>query len=227
MPGIASVHFADIGARAAIAFVCRAPRAAGLLHADVGLAAPLGGSALPRPQLDRVGMVAFWEDVEAAEQFLAGHPAAARLAGGWHATLEPLRAHGAWPGLSESVPAARATEYDAPSVVVTLGRFRVRRAVPFFRASNRAERSLAGAKGLVWATGLARPPFVATCSLWESTRALTTYAYGHQDPGHPDAIKEGDDKPFHVRSAFIRFRALSTAGTLDGKNPMPKQRVHE
>ena len=45
--------------------------------------------------------------------------------------------------------------------------------------------------GLTWATGLARPPsFVATCSLWESTRALSTYAYGTSEPAHPDAIAE-------------------------------------
>jgi hypothetical protein len=226
MPAIASVHIADVGARTALALTRKAPSADGLLNADVGLAAPLGASMVPRPQLGRVGMVAFWEDQEAAERFVAGHPVAEQLAGGWHATLEPLRAHGAWPGLSDSVPAGRATEYDGPSIVLTLGRFRLRRAVPFFRASNRAERSLVSAPGLVWATGVARPPFVATCSVWESTRALMTYAYGHQDPGHPDAIKEGDAKPFHVRSAFIRFRALSEAGTLHGKNPMP-ERAHE
>ena len=38
------------------------------------------------------------------------------------------------------------------------------------------------------ATALARPPFVATCSLWESTRDLATYAYGARQAAHPDAM---------------------------------------
>jgi len=221
MAAIASVHIADVGARHALALVRRAPKADGLIHGDVGLAAPLGASVVPRPQLGRVGLVAFWEDEEAAHRFIAEHPVAERFAGGWRATLEPLRAHGSWPGLASSVPSARATEYDGPSVVLTVARFRARRAIPFFRTSGRAERSVVKAPGLVWATGLARPPFVATCSLWDSTRALMTYAYGHADPGHPDAIAVGDAKPFHVRSAFIRFRAISSEGSLDGgRNPM-------
>jgi hypothetical protein len=184
----------------------------------------LGGSVLARPQFGRVGLVAFWEDAEAVERFIADHPVAERLAGGWRATLEPLRAHGAWPGLPSSVPAERATEYAGPSVVLTLGRLRLRRSVEFFRTSNRAERSVVKAPGLVWATALARPPFVATCSLWDSTRSLMTYAYGHADPGHPDAIAVGAAKPFHVRSAFIRFRAISSEGSLDGgRNPMSSE----
>jgi hypothetical protein len=74
--------------------------------------------------------------------------------------------------------------------------------------------------GLGWATGLARPPFVATCSLWESTKALATYAYGHTAPAHPDAIAAGEAKPFHHESAFIRFRPYGSTGGLEGKNAL-------
>jgi hypothetical protein len=73
---------------------------------------------------------------------------------------------------------------------------------------------------LTWTTGLAKPvSFVATCSLWESTRALSTYAYG-ADPGHPDAITSGDTKPFHHEQIFIRFRPYASHGELRGKNPL-------
>ena len=51
-----------------------------------------------------------------------------------------------------------------------------------------------------------RPPFVATCSLWESTKALSTYAYGARDRGHADAVEADRAKAFHHRSAFVRFR---------------------
>jgi len=93
--------------------------------------------------------------------------------------------------------------------------------IRFLRTSNKAENSVVVAPGLTWATGLARPPsFVATCSLWQSTRALSTYAYGTREPAHPDAIASGEAKPFHHEQAFIRFRPYASQGHLDGKNPL-------
>jgi hypothetical protein len=220
MGAIASVHIADIGFAGVLATLRRAPRADGLVRADVALAAPLGGRAVPRPQFGRVGLVAFWEAEDAIERFLAAHPLAERLAGGWRASLEPLRRFGTWPGLPASVPTDRAVPHDGPAVVITLGRTRLTRIVPFLRASNRAEQSVVRSPGLLWATGLARPPFVATCSLWESTQALSTYAYGHLDPGHPDAIAADRAKPFHHQSAFVRFRPVGSEGRLGGRNPL-------
>ncbi len=77
------------------------------------------------------------------------------------------------------------------------------------------------APGLVWATGIARvPKIVATCSLWETSKAAATYAYGHREPAHSDAIAAGEAKPFHHQQAFIRFRPYAARGHLDGKNPL-------
>ena len=67
---------------------------------------------------------------------------------------------------------------------------------------------------------MARPPFVATCSLWESSRALMTYAYGRGEPAHAHAIDAHEAKPFHHQSAFIRFRPYDSRGSLGGKNPL-------
>jgi hypothetical protein len=50
VPMIASVHIADVGLRSALPLLRKAPPPGsipGLRHADVGAAAPLGGSALP------------------------------------------------------------------------------------------------------------------------------------------------------------------------------------
>jgi hypothetical protein len=223
---ITSVHLADIGARSALAMSRKAPAAGsipGLLHANVGVGAPLGASFLPSPQFGRAALVAFWEHDAALDRFLADHPLAAKLESGWHVRLAPLRAHGTWPGLPTSVPAERNVAHDGPVVAVTLGRLRASQAIRFLRASAKAEASVVGAPGLTWATGMARPPsWVATCSLWESTRALSTYAYGRSDPAHPDAIEHGIEKPFHHQQAFIRFRPYASVGHLDGKNPLPE-----
>jgi len=222
---LASVHIADVGARSALAIIRKAPPSGsipGLRHADVGLAAPLSPRAFPSaPQIGRAAFIGFWDDDAAIDRFLSDHPLAAKLAGGWHARLAPLRAFGTWPGLPADVPGQRNVEQDGPLVVLTLGRLRTSQAIRFFRTSAKAEASVLQASGLVWATGLARPPsFVATCSVWESTRALSTYAYGHGDPGHSDAIATGEAKPFHHQSAFIRFRPYAAHGALSGKNPL-------
>jgi hypothetical protein len=220
---IASVHIADVGARAALAVVRRAPRPAstrGLRHANVALTAPLSGSVLPSPDFGRVGLVALWDDDDALDGFLSEHPMAAALAGGWHVRLDPIRAWGSWPGLPGDVTTDHGVEHDGPAVVLTLGRLRLTQAVRFLRASARAEGAAVEAAGLIWATGLARPPFVATCSLWQTTTALSTYAYGKREPAHPDAIAAHELEPFHHQSAFIRFRPYGSEGNLHGRNPL-------
>jgi hypothetical protein len=220
---IASVHFANLRKPSALAMLRRAPRPSanpGLRSASIGFAAPLSSSILPAPDLGRVGIVAFWEDDAAIDQFLADSPIAAALAGGFHLRLEPLRATGTWPGLPVDLPNDRAVEVDGPAAVLTLGRLRLSQAPRFFRASAKPEGRAAAAPGLIWGSGLGRPPFVATCSLWESSRALMTYAYGHREPEHSDAIAQGEAKAFHHQSAFIRFRPYGASGSLTGRNPL-------
>ena len=224
---IASVHLADVGVRSAFAVVRKirpATSIKGLRHADVALAAPLrGGASPPVPQLGRVGLIALWDDDAALDRFLADHPLAAKLASGWHVRLAPLRAHGTWPGLPSDVPPQRNVDHEGPVAVLTLARLRASQAIRFVRTSAKAEASAVASPGMTWGSALARPPsFVATCSLWESTRAATAFAYGHSDPGHPDAIATDQAKPFHHQSAFIRFRPYGSHGGLDGRNPLPE-----
>jgi hypothetical protein len=220
---IASVHVADVGTRRALGVLRKAPTPAaveGLRHANVALAAKLSRSVRPSPTPGRVALVAFWNDDDALDRFIADHPTAAKLAAGWHVRLEPLRAFGSWPGLGEGIPTARVVDYEGPAAVLTLGRLRLTQAARFFRTSARAEGEVVDAPGLLWATGLARPPFVATCSLWETSRALSAYAYGHREQAHPAAIAADRAKPFHHQSAFIRFRPYGSEGCLEGKNPL-------
>jgi hypothetical protein len=222
---IASVHLADVGVRSALSMTRKAPRPGsipGLRNANVGLAAPLGGSVVPSVQFGRAGLFAFWDDDAALDGFLAEHPLAPRFAGGWSIRLEPLRAYGTWPGFPRAdVTDARNVEHEGPVAALTMGRPRASQLLRFVRTSAKAEASAVAAPGLIWTTGLAKPvSFVATCSLWESTRALSTYAYGSKDPGHPDAITSGNEKPFHHEQIFIRFRPYDARGELEGKNPL-------
>jgi hypothetical protein len=220
---IASVHVADVGVRRALGLLRRTPAPGsipGLRSAELGLTAPLSGSVVSAPSLRRVGLVAFWDDDEAVDRFLADAPLADALAGGWRVRLDPLRLWGAWPGVPDDLPRARTVSSEGPAAVLTLGRLRLPQAPRFIRTSARAEGRAVEAPVMVWGTGLARPPFVATCSLWSSTEALATYAYGRRHPAHAEAIAADAARPFHHRSAFVRFRPYASEGRLDGRNPL-------
>ena len=214
---ITSVQIADVGVARALRTLVRPPkpgRVPGLVHCDVGLAAPLGGSARPSPDLRRIVVVTHWADEDSLDAYELPEE-------GWRARLRPLRRFGSWPGIPDDVPTKRATAYTGPSVVLTLGRVRLRRVRQFIKTSTIAEAAVGSAPGGVWATGFAKPPFVATCSLWESTEALAAYAYGVPGGPHPQAIAADRANPFHRRSAFVRFEPVSITGSLDGRNPLP------
>lgn len=196
---------------------------AGLIDAHLATVAPLRTSAVPKLNMGRLALVSMWEDDAAIDAFEAQHPVAQAMSSGWRLRLEPLRRWGSWPGLPESIPTDRAAGHEAPGpfAVLTLARTRMSQIVRFLRTSQPAEASAVTAPGFVWGTAVALPPFFATVSLWDSTRALSTYAYGRSQPAHHDAIEVDRAKPFHDESAFIRFRPYASKGSLGGKNALP------
>src|SRR6266576_3151965 len=192
---ILSVHLADVGLRASPALLRRTPdpaRVPGLRYAETVLAAPLGGGLLPRPQPGRVGLIAAWDDDAALDGFVAGHhPVARGLADGWRVRLEPLRTSGAWPALPELDGRVVPVDDDEPVAVLTLGRLRLARVLPFLRTSAAAEAQAVGDPAVTFSTGLARPPrLVSTFSLWCSAGEMRAYAYayGASGPSHRAAI---------------------------------------
>ena len=218
---IATVHVADLGPAGTVRALLRRPSAAkvpGLRWAEVSPAAPL---AMNRPpSLRRAALFAFWDDEAAVDRFAASDPVARRFDGGFHARLSPLRAFGSWPGLPADLTSERTVPHDGPVVVLTLGRLHLSQVVRFLRTSRPAERAALESPGLVWATAAARPPFVATISIWEDSRSSATYAFGRQRPQHSEAIAEQQRKDFHRQSAFVRFAPIRLEGALDGPNPL-------
>ena len=223
---IATVTIADLPRLGAVRALWSRPKPGsvpGLRWANLPLMLPL--ASLRPPKLRRVGLLAFWDDETSAEEFHRTHPVAQRLAGGFHATLRPLRAFGTWPGLPTDIPSTRAVPHEGPVVVFTLGRLRPTQLVRFLRTSAPAEKAALAADGILWGMASARPPFVATVSMWEDSRSAAAYAYAQQRPQHSDAIVEQQRKDFHRESAFIRFAPISSAGSLDAPIPLPETTV--
>jgi hypothetical protein len=220
---IVSVHLAEPGWRRTLALLRHRPNPAdvpGLTYAELALGTPLRSGPVPRPGPGRIGLIAAWEDDKALDAFLATHPLAERLAGGWHARLTPLRTFGSWAGMPGLPKRELPVEDEEPVAVLTLGRPRVGRAVPFLKSSAPAERAAVDDPAVLASTALARPPyFVSTFSLWRSSAAMRRYA--HNDGGsHQAAVRADRARPFHHESAFVRFRPYASEGTWDGRDPL-------
>ncbi len=221
---IVSLNIADVGVARVPSLVSSPPKprdVAGLRHADIGVTAPLSGSMLKSPTLGRVALIGFWDNERVLDNFIASNSRFDDLfVSGLSARLSPLRAHGTWPGLDNNVPKVRNVDHVGPVVVLTLARLRLSQTPRFFRASAKAEGAAINADGLIWATGIARPPFLSTCSIWDSDTSAQAYAYGHAATAHPSAIASGNQKAFHKQEAFIRFHPSAMSGSLTGKNPL-------
>jgi hypothetical protein len=220
---IVSVHLVEAGWRRAPGMLRYQPDPAdvsGMTYAEAALSAPLRDGPVPRPGPGRFGLIAAWEDDRALEAFLADHPLAKRLADGWHARLEPVRLYGSWAGMPD-LPTREVPVDDAePVAVLTLGRPRIKRAVPFLRTSAPAERAVSANPAVLASTALARPPrFVSTFSLWRSAGEMREYA-ASADGAHHAAVEVDRANPFHHESAFIRFRPYASQGSWDGRDPL-------
>lgn len=192
-----------------------------MTYAEPTMVGPLGKRP-PKPQLGRIGLIAAWEDDTAIDRFLAGHPFGERLAGGWHARLEPRRCFGSWAGMPDLPRKELPMDDDEPAAALTLGRLRALRIRPFLKASKPAERDAIGNPAVVALTGLtrpARPRLVSTFSIWRSAGAMREYAFGKDGP-HRAAVRADRTLSFQHEQAFVRFRPYASQGSWDGRDPL-------
>lgn len=220
---IVSVHLVEVGWRRLPALLRKRLDSAdvpGLTYAERVLSVPLRDGPVPRPGPGRFGLLAAWDDDRSLDGFLAGHPFAETLAAGWHARLEPVRLYGFWAGMPGLPKQERRVDDGEPVAVLTLGRPRLGRIVPFLRTSARAELAVAANSAVLASTALARPPsFVSTFSLWRSAAEMREYAAGKAG-AHQAAVKADRANPFHHESAFVRFRPYASEGKWGGRDPL-------
>jgi len=177
------------------------------------------------PNLDRYGFMAVWADAAAATAFFGGHPLWASYAGRsaeiWTVHLAPLKSQGEWDGHQPfAYDPGLANAANAPIAVLTRASIHWRKTRRFWQFVEPTSAALAQAQGVRAALGLGELPVVrqATFSVWESAQAMQEYAY--RDARHREVIQLTRRENWYSEELFARFQVLSSAGTLDGINPL-------
>jgi len=189
----------------------------------------------------RWGLVAAWDDRQAAETFPTGAVARswARIADEhFHIRLRPIAARGRWSGrepFGRPAPGRPATEGtpSGPVAVLTRARLAPRHAVAFWRAAPPVAADLAALSGdpataaTAGAAGAATGPLLAigigeapiglqgTFSVWPDLAAVRAFAYGR--PAHAAVVRRTPKVGWYAEELFARFAVLAAHGTLDGK----------
>lgn len=219
-----SFHLARVPLFRALGALLRAPKVAGLRHAEVLAGMKLGAAVVSprRMQLRRIAMFAEWEDEAALEDFLVQHPLGQTLNEGWHVRLEFLRRWGEVREFAGMPAATGRAERDDPVVAVTLARVRLLELPRFIHWGRPVERQVRDHSETTLATAAIRmPQTVSTFSIWTSARAMTGMVFG-RDAGesarrHVKAMSERDRRDFHHEFTTLRFKPLSEHGSWEGR----------
>jgi hypothetical protein len=221
---ILSFHITKAGPARALRVLRSRPEPSlvpGLRYAETMIGAPLRAGHLPQRAPAEVALIAAWDSDAALDQFINESRLSLPLERGWRVRLEPLRAWGVWSALRDLPKSEEPVDEEEPVAVLTLGRLRLLRLLPFISASAPAEREALSHPGVLAATGLARPPrLVATFSLWRTAREMRQYAVGETPGGHLHAVNAHKQRAFHHESVFVRFRPYAAEGSWGGRDPL-------
>jgi hypothetical protein len=167
------------------------------------------------------GLIAAWDDVEAAAEFATGPTERAwsrltteRLA----VRMEPVASRGRWSGrepFGDPVPHPT----TGPVASITRARLRLRRARGFWAAVPPVSADLREVPGLRLAVGIGEAPIglQGTFSLWDDAASLLEFAY--RRAAHREVVARTATEGWYVEELFARFRVLSVEGTFAGRTP--------
>lgn len=135
----------------------------------------------------------------------------------WRVRLHPIASRGRWAG-REPFPTVP-NDAAGPVAAITRARLNPLRARRFRRAVPSVAEALKGRAGLRLAFGIGEWPvgLQGTFSLWDSTKALTEFAYA--DP-HRAVIRRTPTERWYAEELFARFAVLDSVGTVDGSAPL-------
>jgi hypothetical protein len=175
-----------------------------------------------RPNWSRYGLLAVWENDEAARKFFAESDLMVRYRDHadeiWTVHLLALQARGAWSGVNPFLTAAE-RKTEGPVAVLTRATIHWRRLRAFWREVPATSRALAQAEGRIASIGIGEAPFVrqATFSLWRNAADMQAFAYRTAE--HQKAMRRTRAEK-RYGELFARFIPVYSEGNWNGRDPL-------
>lgn len=138
----------------------------------------------------------------------------------WELLLEPIEGHGTWDGQACFGDLPKQTDYAGMIGILTRATIRVSKLGSFWKNVDGVASQMAGADGFITSLGIGEVPWLkqATFSIWQSREQMKQFAYQmHQ---HAEVIRKTRKENWYSEDMFVRFRILSSQGTLNGKYPL-------
>lgn len=141
----------------------------------------------------------------------------------WELVLEPIEGHGSWDGKKCFGELPKQTAYEGFIAVLTRATIRMKNLKDFWGDVNKVAIQMGGADGFITSLGIGEVPFIkqATFSIWESKAHMKQFAYQMQE--HTEVIRRTRSENWYCEEMFVRFRILSSTGTLQGKSPLERK----
>lgn len=138
----------------------------------------------------------------------------------WLLIMEALEGHGTWDGKACFGTVPKQSSYEGPIAVLTRASIRFSKLSAFWKNVDAVARQMAGADGFLFSLGIGEVPWIkqATFSIWESKEKMKLFAYQLQE--HAAVIRKTRKENWYSEEMFVRFRMISSTGSIRGKNPL-------
>jgi len=136
--------------------------------------------------------------------------------------LEPINGHGLWDGQNVFGSLESNTAFDGPMATLTRATIRLTKMKHFWKHVAPIANKMTSAKGYVFSVGIGEVPWIkqATFSVWESVEDMKSFAYSMKE--HREVVKKTRQEKWYSEDMFVRFKIISTHGSLKGIDPLKR-----
>jgi hypothetical protein len=136
--------------------------------------------------------------------------------------LEPIAGHGLWDGKNVFGSLDSNANYNGPIATLTRATIRLTKMKHFWNHVAPIANKMTTAKGYVFSVGIGEVPWIkqATFSVWESVEDMKTFAYSMKE--HREVVKKTKQEKWYSEDMFVRFKIISTHGTVKGIDPLKR-----
>ncbi len=134
--------------------------------------------------------------------------------------LKPIEGYGTWDHKAIFGTLPRQTDYEGVIAVLTRATIRLKRLKNFWQNVGQVSSRMKAAPGLITSVGIGEVPWIkqATFSVWQSKELMKQFAYKMQE--HQKVIYKTRKENWYKEEMFVRFKIVTSFGTLDGNNPL-------